>query len=289
MSRPSLSRLPSAAWIACLLLLCLAFAPSGLGDEVPVEVSAVEVRTVVAVSDTEKVAVSEGTLFTVHPPANLVIETPGGLPSDDAPFDLRIIGYGPYCPQVLSSGVTEPGFLDVTLDLHCVIGTPPVTLFNLDAEVGPLPAGDYVVRVFAIHPGLGSEPAVSREEITVYRADGCLPSATELCLNDDRFRLEITWRDFEGNTDSGFAIPLEDRDDTGMFWFFNEDNVELTVKVLDGCGVNGHYWVFVSPGSTVQWDLTVTDTLRVESSTYSNSLGDVPSLLPDTAAFATCP
>lgn len=33
--------------------------------------------------------------------------------------------------------------------------------------------------------------------------------------------------------------------DIGVFWFFIEDNVEIVIKVFDGCGVNGCYWVFV--------------------------------------------
>lgn len=33
---------------------------------------------------------------------------------------------------------------------------------------------------------------------------------------------------------------------TGYFWFFESENVELTVKVLDGRAVNGRLWLFVT-------------------------------------------
>lgn len=224
--------------------------------------------------------------YQVYRPGLFVLETPGGPPTDDAPFTLRITGYGPFCPEVTDTRV-EDGVIEVRLNLDCAIGTPPLVLFTLDHEIGPLAAGDY--RVGVVEGTVGVPPRASRGRLTVYRGDGCIPSATELCLNDDRFRLAVTWRDFEGGEGEGVAVPVAGRDDTGMFWFFNQDNVELTVKVLDGCGVNGHYWVFVSPGSTVDWELTVTDTLHDESRTYGNALGDVPSLIPDTAAFATCP
>ena len=66
--------------------------------------------------------------------------------------------------------------------------------------------------------------------------------------------------------------------------------MELTVKVLRACPVNGHYWFFLASGSTVEYHVTVTDTasplerLRI----YSNELGEVPVLIPDTTAFS-CP
>lgn len=220
--------------------------------------------------------------YRVHRPGLFVLDTPDAPVTDDAPFTLSVTGYGPYCPEVVGTTV-EDGVIEVLLHLDCVITTPPAVLFTLDHEIGPLPAGDYDVAVRT------DFDLASRSRVTVYPAEGCIPSPTELCLNDDRFRLTVTWRDFEGKEGEGIAIPVAGRDDTGMFWFFNEDNVELTVKVLDGCGVNGHYWVFVSPGSTVAWELTVTDTLHDESRTYENALGDVPPLIPDAAAFPNCP
>lgn len=33
-------------------------------------------------------------------------------------------------------------------------------------------------------------------------------------------------------------------EDMVFFWFFDFVNLELFVKVFDGCFVNGYYWVF---------------------------------------------
>ena len=63
-------------------------------------------------------------------------------------------------------------------------------------------------------------------------------------------------------------------------------DVELTVKVLNGCGVNDRHWVFVSSGSTVRWTVTVTDTGHLTQRTYENDLGEVAPLSADTGAFA---
>ena len=55
-------------------------------------------------------------------------------------------------------------------------------------------------------------------------------------------------------------------DDSGYLWFFDADNIELIVKVLDGCGVNNRYWVFAGGLTNVEVDIIVTDTPRASRS-----------------------
>ena len=62
----------------------------------------------------------------------------------------------------------------------------------------------------------------------------------------------------QGKSGHGAAVPVTA--DTGYFWFFTSTNVELMVKVLDGRGVNGKYWVLYGALSNVQYTITVTDT-----------------------------
>ena len=107
-------------------------------------------------------------------------------------------------------------------------------------------------------------------------------SGPALCLNGDRFVAEVTWKDFQGNTGTGRAVSLTN--DTGYFWFFNSANVELVVKILDGRGLNGSYWVFYGALSNVQYTLKVTDTVTGRVKTYQNPLGKMASAA-DTGAF----
>jgi hypothetical protein len=110
-----------------------------------------------------------------------------------------------------------------------------------------------------------------------------LGGAPSLCLNGDRFRAEVTWRvPTTGEQGTGQPIPLTG--DTGAFWFFDPANYELNVKVLDGRGVNGHFWVFYSSLTDVEFELTVTDTETGQKRTYRNSAGTMASRA-DTAAF----
>ncbi len=114
------------------------------------------------------------------------------------------------------------------------------------------------------------------------KQSSCASGETRLCLLDGRFQLEMSWEDFQGNTGVGQAVQLTG--DAGYFWFFNQDNVELVVKTLDGRGINGHFWVFYGALSNVRFTLTVTDTETGEVKEYSNPLGTFASV-GDTAAF----
>ncbi len=102
--------------------------------------------------------------------------------------------------------------------------------------------------------------------------DVCRSTASDLCLRQDRFRLRATWRDFAGNEGTGQATPLTT--DTGYFWFFDDANVELTVKIIDGTGLNGHYWVYYGALSNVEYWITVEDTVTGASKQYHNPLGE---------------
>ncbi|HEY6065843.1 MAG TPA: trypsin-like peptidase domain-containing protein [Thermoanaerobaculia bacterium] len=111
----------------------------------------------------------------------------------------------------------------------------------------------------------------------------CTPNGATLCLNANRFKVEVTWRvPSQGTGGSGVAVPLSG--DTGYFWFFSSGNVELIVKALDGRAVNGYYWIFYGALSDVEYTITVTDTSNGSVKTYSNPQGHMASAA-DTSAF----
>jgi ELWxxDGT repeat protein len=110
----------------------------------------------------------------------------------------------------------------------------------------------------------------------------CQPGPRRLCVNDGRFAVEASWKDFQGNTGQGTAVPLTT--DTGYFWFFDPSNVEVMLKVLDGTALNGKFWVFYGALSNVEYTLTVTDTQTGAVKVYSNPSGRFASVA-DTSAF----
>lgn len=111
----------------------------------------------------------------------------------------------------------------------------------------------------------------------------CVATDTALCLNASRFQLEVGWKDFQNRTGVGHAVALTS--DTGYFWFFDAANVELVVKVLDGRGLNGKFWVFFGALSSVEYTLTVRDTVTGSTRQYQNPAGRLASVA-DTSAFA---
>jgi hypothetical protein len=59
--------------------------------------------------------------------------------------------------------------------------------------------------------------------------------------------------------------------------------------VLDGCALNGRWWVFAGGLTNVGVTLTVTDTQTGEFRTYTSPIGVPFAPLQDTTAFANCP
>ena len=107
------------------------------------------------------------------------------------------------------------------------------------------------------------------------------------CLNRDRFRIDLDWRSFDGTTGSGKAVQAG-ADDSGLLWFFEAENWELLVKVLDGCAINDRLWVFAAAATTVEYRLRVTDTATGMIQEYFNPLGNASAAITDANAFATC-
>jgi hypothetical protein len=170
------------------------------------------------------------------------------------------------------------------LGCHIVPFGPQVFELEHDLDVGP---GTYEVRLFD-HREPGPRPRLARGTLRVWDAAGCFPGPETLCLHDGRFRVKATWTDFAGATGEGRALPLEDSDDSGLLWFFDPENVEATVRVLEACGVNGRFWVFLAGGSTAAYTVQVEDTRSGVARTYEKPLHEVPRLVADTDAF-DCP
>jgi PKD repeat protein len=146
-------------------------------------------------------------------------------------------------------------------------------------------AGTYAVQL-AESNARGSSSKTESFVITNGPVGGCTQSATRLCLDDNRFAVDVAWRTPQGTTGSGQAVQLTR--DTGYFWFFNSANVEMVLKVLDACNGFNHFWVFAGGLTNVKVDITVTDTVTGTVKTYHNAQNTPFQPIQDTSAFATC-
>lgn len=122
----------------------------------------------------------------------------------------------------------------------------------------------------------------------------CVPSPTVLCLGEGgRFRTTLTWRDFEGGVGVARAVSLdgvvEDAaavSSSGLMWFFRPDNMEMLVKVLDGCAINDHHWVLLAAATTVDYTIEILDTETGGLWRFRNPLGNESPAVTDIDAFA---
>ena len=121
-------------------------------------------------------------------------------------------------------------------------------------------------------------------------AGQCEPTANRLCLLGNRFAIDVSFidpniRDPEVDPEgTGTVASSLGTKNTGFFWFFNQENIELAVKVLDGRGINGRFWLLYGGLSDVEYEITVTDMVTGESKPYRNEAGSICGEI-DTLAF----
>ena len=146
------------------------------------------------------------------------------------------------------------------------------TLRHLVWNLQPLTAGTYAVDI----------PFTSATYGFVVR-----PRAARLDLAAERFQVTATSRQPGA---SPAAVTFSDA--SGYFSFFDSTDVEVTVKLLDGTGVNGHWWAFIASMTDTPFTITVLDTQNKDclrtatcpTRTYTTVAGTNRNFL-DTSAF----
>ena len=134
---------------------------------------------------------------------------------------------------------------------------------------------------------------------TVVAQPACTEGATTACLIGDRFRVEVAY-DTVGamfvapaaGTPSGPAQVASQgafpSDSSAPFTFYDPDQIDVLVQVLDACPVNGYYWVFVAAATDAAITVDVTDTATSASVQYVGSAGEAFVPVLDTTGFQTC-
>jgi hypothetical protein len=118
----------------------------------------------------------------------------------------------------------------------------------------------YLFTIPGLSPGLKTVEFVEAETGGVFhRLSFTVAEPASHLLLGDRFRVSVAWRDGSGvaRAARGRRLTAE----SAEFTFFDPANVELVVKILDGRGLNGHFWVFAASMTDLPYTLTVTDYL----------------------------
>lgn len=160
----------------------------------------------------------------------------------------------------------------IYIGCHACPISGPSRFFDLtSAPVGPLAAGEYTVEL--TDPD-GYEFPYFRQKIRVLPADARLQGG--------RFTVEIPLDPPHG----GLARLAEPPSaDSALFYFFSPDNWEVMVKVLDGCELNGKFWVFGAASTDVGYTVVVRDNLGGTERRYRHAAGSPAPAITDTAAF----
>ncbi len=131
-------------------------------------------------------------------------------------------------------------------------------------------------RVFLVE---ASEPAGS-----------CVPDRTTRCLRDSRYQVRAEWWTAAAAAEGEEPVPARvvrlGTNDSGVFQFFGRENWEVLIKVLDGCAINGHVWVFGASATDLGLAVEVTDTVTGATRRYAKEPGPAASAIADNRAFA---
>lgn len=163
---------------------------------------------------------------------------------------------------------------------------PPVP-FTTEIPLGALPEGEWVAQLVDRDSGAAGD----RIEFEVGPSPlappvPCAPDHDTLCLRGGRFAVEATV-DTPGLQRRARVRLLSYG--SGALYFFESGNPELFVKVLDGCGFNGHHWLFVSGLTDLAVTLRVFRVASGEVRVVRNPQGRAFPSLQDIRAFGGCP
>jgi hypothetical protein len=167
------------------------------------------------------------------------------LPSTAERVGITVSGFSEGCrvdfaaPAVSGKTVRLDGATIVTI-APCTPGE-----WSQSFTLQPLPVGGYTVEVWI--------------DGTLHLQDSFAvqPASSALSFHDGAFAAEATWKNPYGPGE-GVGGTIQLGDDSGAFWFFDPGNVEVTIKILDGKAVNGHFWVFLASMTNVEFEITVT-------------------------------
>jgi hypothetical protein len=132
------------------------------------------------------------------------------------------------------------------------------------------------------HAAAAARPGATLQSFT------CMTTDQTVCLFGGRFQVSARFSTANGGA-AGNAHMVQLTDDSAYMWFFSSDNVEVVVKVLNGCALNGRYWFFAGGLTNVDVLITVTDSQTGAVKEAHNPQGTAFQPIQDTSALSVCP
>ena len=158
----------------------------------------------------------------------------------------------------------------------------------VSADVTGLDSGGrYDFRVRSFNSGGRSASNIVTIVLSAAEYTDCVPSAPQIVFEHGFTVSMCIEHEKDGETVQADAVDYQlGSRESGLLYFFDRDNSEVLIKVLDACAVNGYRWVFVAPVTTLAFNLYVDETATGERWPHRNPRGGVTATTKsDIAAF----
>ena len=196
-------------------------------------------------------------------------------PTTSDPIRVTVVGKGA-CVDFKPVYIDETGtVLLQTLREDCLAAPIPVDIYRT-FDLGKLPAGRHSVEIAHGTPffEIWREPFEVREDTAPLR------------LGED-FEVDVRWSNpRDGASGTGRSLRLAR--DSGGFWFFSPDNLEVTVKILDGRAINGRWWVIIASMTDLHFEVEISRA-GGPARTYVQTAGENRNFIDVNAIFAEGP
>lgn len=165
---------------------------------------------------------------------------------------------------------------------------PPVDdrLRALSVDLGRLDPGPLRTALFVeerLNDGPYGEPSL------VDLLESPVGDAEDAVTLLGRYRVAASWTNAAGASGPARPVP-EPTSESTLLTFFGDGNWELMVKVLDGCLLNGHRWVYLAAATDVAYTVEIVDASFPDRPwTFSNPLGTRSEAVADVLAFPCSP
>ena len=162
------------------------------------------------------------------------------------------------------------GRIDVRVDSDCW-AAPFDQSSTVFVSLGQRPSGRYLLALLE----RGTNEELDRRIFDIAPEGNCVESATTLCLMRNRFRATALWSTTLGTQGPGHATLRSDGTSaaSGTFWFFDPSSVEIDLKVINACDINGQFWIFAAGLTDQGVRLVVEDTTTGDVKTYRHLAG----------------
>ena len=155
---------------------------------------------------------------------------------------------------------TGSGVIADTMALPCGGSSAAVSVGWLDGDTNTGVSSTVDDERYPARMIGGSSPPAVAAAASDISDFGCVPNFVNSCLNDWRFSVTTVFRENKGGLFPGRNLPTYGLGDSAaVYYFFGSDNPELLLKVVNGCAINGHWWVLGSAATDLEYRVTVSD------------------------------